>query len=97
MPAGFCDATKRAFPVTRNPGDPSQQPKILAAARRAGIGHLLVLSSLDTERLIFGDPIGACHRDFEQAVAAAGTLRDWAEARIAAFSLDPNPRRNDHD
>lgn len=66
--AGAFDGIERALLLTHIPGDPAQADHALAAAKSAGVRHIVVISSMSTEALIPGDAIGEGHRLLEQKV-----------------------------
>lgn len=70
--AGVFDGVEKAFLLVHVPGDPAQCKNFLRAARTAGVRHVVLLSSMSTEREIPGDLIGAAHRELEREVLESG-------------------------
>jgi uncharacterized protein YbjT (DUF2867 family) len=66
------------FPV------PDRAAEVAEAARRAGVEHVVVLSSGSASQASSGDPNAIRHRGVEQAVEAAGL--SWTHLRPGAFA-----------
>lgn len=82
LAAAFRGVT-HAFVVTNNPLRPEHDANLLAAARRAGVRHVVRLSALAVEDPEADDLITRWHRDCEEQLAQSGLA--WTFIRARAF------------
>jgi uncharacterized protein YbjT (DUF2867 family) len=69
---GVFDGVDKAFLLVHIPGDPAQAGNFLRGAKAGGVRHVVLLSSMSTERVIPGDAVGEGHRKLEREVLESG-------------------------
>jgi uncharacterized protein YbjT (DUF2867 family) len=70
--SGLFDGVDKAFLLVHIPGEPAQAGNFLRGAKAGGVRHVVLLSSMSTERVIPGDAVGGGHRELEREVLASG-------------------------